>query len=219
MITKALIPLLLITFNLSVLHANDLSVVQRWLDTNASTQSLKVDFVQSRTLKALKNPLVQEGTMWLNYPTNQFRWQLGTPAKTIVVSKGANKIAVMRTPLKRVEFRESGQSSGAPGLSSLTRGFPKTLTEFQTRYRILSISQKGNSYEILTQPKSGSDGVSRYRFIIDQSRFLLKGMIIELKDGSVVTTTFKRVDRNPTIQAAIFAPDMSGYKQTKFRQG
>jgi len=199
--------------------AADIRVVKNWLQTNANTRSLKVDFVQSRSLKALKSPLVQSGSLWLNYATNQFRWQLGSPAKTIVVSRG-NQIAVMRTPLKRVEFREAGGSSkSAPGLSSLTNGFPKNLEEFQRHYRILDITAKGNAYEIVTQPLGPDrEGVSRFRFVVDQKRFLLKGLVIDLVDGSTVTTTFQKVARNSTFPKAIFNPDLSGYKETKFRQ-
>lgn len=214
------LPIILLICSFSFANGADMSVIERWLNSNANTKSLKVEFTQSRALKTVKNPLVQEGTLWMNYPTNQFRWQLGAPAKTIVVSQQDNQIAVMRTPLKRVEFREAGRSSSAPGLSSLTRGFPKTMAEFQKRYRVISIAQKGNSYEVVTQPIGpDSEGVSRFRFVIDQQRYLLKGLVIELKDGSMVTTTFQRVDRNQPIQAQVFRPDMTGYKQTKFRQG
>lgn len=218
--TRPIIPIFLFVLSFSLASAADLSIVQRWLDTNANTKSLKVDFIQSRALKTVKNPLVQEGTLWMNYPTNQFRWQLGAPAKTIVVSQQDDQIAVLRTPLKRVEFRQAGQSSSAPGLSSLTKGFPKTMAEFEKRYRVLSTAKKGNAYEIVTQPIGpDSEGVSRFRFVLDPQRFLLKGMVIDLKDGSMVTTTFQRVNRNEPIQAQVFRPDLTGYKQTKFRQG
>lgn len=212
---------LTLILSLQTAKAGDLAVVERWLATNANTQSLKVDFVQSKALKALKKPLSQEGTLWLDYRTNQFRWQLGSPAKTIVVSQGQEKIAVMRTPLKRVEFRESGGTSkSAPGLSTLSRGFPKNLADFQKEYRILKINPIETSYEIITQPLGAdAEGVSRFRFVIDKQRYLLKGIVIDLKDGSTVTTTFQKVDRNPVIQANVFRPDLSGYTQTKFRQG
>lgn len=201
-------------------NANNIWVVERWLQTNADTNSLKVDFVQSKALKTVRNPMVQSGVMWIDYPSNQFRWQLGDPAKTIVVSKGKNHLAVLRTPLKRVEYREVGKSSGAPGLSSLTRGFPKTMAEFNHRYKVLNIAKVGNSWEVVTQPLGrDGEGVSRFRFVIDQQRFLLKGLVIDLKDGSTVTTTFQRVNRNAAINAAVFKPDMTGYTKTKFRQG
>ncbi|MDF1812854.1 MAG: outer membrane lipoprotein carrier protein LolA [Verrucomicrobiales bacterium] len=199
----------------------DHSIVERWLQTNAGTTSLKVDFIQSRALKAIKSPLVQSGTLWLDYATNQFRWQLGEPAKTIVVSKG-EKIAVIRTPLKRVEFRDPNEASAgsSSGFSGLTKGFPKTMQEFLERYRILDIVKKGNAYEIVTQPLGADgEGVSRFGFIIDQQRFLLKGLVIALKDGSSITTTFQRVDRNSPINPIVFNPDLSDYRETKFRQG
>lgn len=210
----------ILAFTVSSATGADLSVVERWLQTNQGTKSLKVDFVQSRSLKALKSPIDQTGTLWLDYQTNQFRWQLGDPAKTIVVSQG-KKIVVMRTPLKRVEYRDAGQSSGSSsGLSGLTKGFPRTMTEFQQRYRVLKIVEKGNAWEIATRPLGpDGEGVSQFNFIIDRERYLLKGLIIDLKDGSSITTTFRRINRNPKIAAEIFRPDLTGYRETKFKQG
>ena len=204
----------------STAYSADLRIVEHWLHTNADTRTLKVDFVQTRALKTLKKPLIQTGALWLDYGSDQFRWQLGSPVRTIVVSQ-SNQIAVMRTPLKRVEYRENTESSGsAPGLSGLTRGFPKTMAEFQQRYRILDIVARGTSYEIVTQPLgSEGEGISRFGFVIDQQRFLLKGLVISLKDGSMVTTTFQRVERNLPIGQEVFRPDLSGYQETKFRQG
>lgn len=228
-IQPALIPktsLLVISILFSAITSSlaaDLRIVEEWLRTNTGTDSLRVDFVQSRSLKSIKNPISQPGTLWLDYRANQFRWQLGDPAKTIVVSQG-DKVAVMRTPLKRVEFRDSSSegatASGSPGLSSLTGGFPRTLPEFQQKYRIVEIRSRDNSHEIVTQPLGPEGkGVDRFRFVIDKERFLLKGLVIDLDDGSTVTTTFKRVIRNPEIQAGVFKPDLTGYRETKFRQG
>lgn len=200
--------------------AEDLSVVENWLKSNADVRSLKVDFTQNRALKTLKSPLSQEGTLWLDYQNRLFRWQLGSPAKTIVVSQG-NQIVIIRTPLKRVEFRETGgdgPSSGSPGLSSLAKGFPRSVEEFQERYQILSITPVGNAFEIATLPLGpDGEGVSRFCFVVDQQRFLLKGLVIDLKDGSSVTTTFQKVELNPVIDPSLFAPDLTGYQQTRFR--
>lgn len=201
-------------------YSADLRIVEHWLRTNSDTRTLKVDFVQSRDLKTIKKPLVQSGALWLDYSSDQFRWQLGNPVRTIVVSQG-ERVAVMRTPLKRIEYREGGGSSGnAPGLSGLSRGFPKTLAQFQERYRILDIVTRETSYEIVTQPLgSDGEGISRFGFVIDRNRFLLKGLVIQLKDGSMITTSFQRVERNQPIGQDVFRPDVSGYQETTFKQG
>jgi outer membrane lipoprotein-sorting protein len=202
--------------------APDLQIVEKWLQSNANTRTLKVEFTQTRSLKAIKSPLSQTGILWLDYATSRFRWQLGDPPKTIVVRLG-EKIAIMRTPLKRVEYREAGQSGSgqqSAGFSGLTGGFPKTMGEFQKKYQILSTNPKGNAHEIVTQPLGAdAEGVNQFIFVVDQERFLLKGLIIELKDGSTITTTFQRVDRNLEIAEDLFNPDLSEYTETKFTQG
>ncbi len=198
----------------------DLGIVERWLSTNADTRSLRIDFVQSRSLRAIKNPLAQPGTLWLDYESQNFRWQIGDPARTIVVSRG-DQIAIMRTLLKKVEYRDtgSGSSTNAGGLSSLANGFPRNLEEFQRRYQILDIAAKGNSFEIITRPLGPEgEGVHQFGFVIDRDRFLLKGLVIDLTDGSTITTTFKRIAHNAPIDDDLFTPDLSDYRETRFRE-
>lgn len=193
----------------------DMRVVEQWLATNSGVGSLQIDFTQTRRMRSVKIPVKQEGTLWLDYGSHRFRWQTGDPAQTIVVSRGEN-ILIMRTPMKRYEVRPSG-SGGAPGMAALANGFPRTLPEFQRRYRVLEIRPEANTKRIVTRPLGESGrGVETFTFVVDASHHRLLGIEIDLQDGSSVDTVFRRVQTNVAMGGDLFKPSLDGYTETKF---
>jgi outer membrane lipoprotein-sorting protein len=196
-------------------NSPDMGVVQRWLATNSGVGSLQIDFTQTRRMRSVKLPVRQEGTLWLDYGAHRFRWQTGNPAQTIVVSQGKN-ILILRTPMKRYEIRPAG-SGGAPGMAALTNGFPRTLAEFQQRYRVLEIRPEANTKRIVTRPLgAGGRGVETFTFVVDGSHHRLLGIEIDLEDGSSVNTVFSRVRTNVAMARDLFKPSLEGYTETKF---
>lgn len=201
----------------SSLHSSDLSVVQRWMATNSGVDTVKIDFTQTRTMRSLKVPIRQSGTLWMDYRYSRFRWQTGDPAQTIVVRRGS-KMLIIRTPLKKYEARPFGsEGGGAPGMSALAGGFPRTMDEFQSKYRVMSINRNGGVYFVKTQPLgSAGRGVSAFTFVIGGDDYRLRGMEIALKDGSSVDTVFHSVKSNVTMPNSLFAPSLEGYRETTF---
>lgn len=196
--------------------APDRQIVERWLATNTDVQSLKIEFTQTRKIRSLKIPIRQSGTLWLDHRGNQFRWQTGNPAQTIVVSLGKN-ILIARTPLKRYEIRAAGAGDGAPGMSALASGFPKNMPEFDAKYRILETRRVENTQRIVALPLgAGGRGISSFTFVVDATRFRLLGIEIDLEDGSAVNTLFTRVETNVAIPVDLFKPALDGYTETKF---
>jgi outer membrane lipoprotein-sorting protein len=196
--------------------APDRQIVERWLASNTDVRSLKIDFTQTRTMRSLKVPIRQSGTLWLDYRSDQFRWQTGDPAHTIVVSLG-KKILIVRTPMKKFEVRAAGSGDGAPGMAALANGFPRSMREFDAKYRILEIRKQNNTQRIVARPLgSGGRGVSSFTFVVDASQFRLLGIEIDLEDGSSVNTVFTRVETNVAIPANLFKPPLDGYTETKF---
>ncbi len=195
--------------------APDMSVVERWLATNTGIGSLKIDFTQTRTMRAVKIPVRQDGTLWLDYSTHRFRWQTGEPAQTIVVNVGKN-ILIIRTPMKKYEIRPA-DSGGAPGMAAMANGFPRTLAEFQQKYRVLETRPDANTRRIIARPLGDAGrGVQTFTFVVDAKHFRLLGFEIELEDGSSVNTVFRQVATNVPLTQALFQPSVEGYTETKF---
>ncbi len=191
------------------LSAND--VISKWLETNNGVSRLKLNFTQTQVMKTVKAPLVQRGTLWLDMGSNKFRWEAG---KTLVTGNGST-ITIQRTGSKKYEEREAG--SGAPGMASLSKGFPKSLDDFNSKYKLLKVTKGASNYSILTQPLGSSGkGVKTFTFKVDAAKFNLEGISLVLKDGSRMSTNFNNIDRNPELPESLFTADLSGYTETKF---
>ncbi|MEM1444375.1 MAG: outer membrane lipoprotein carrier protein LolA [Verrucomicrobiota bacterium] len=201
---------------LSTSHAADMSVIQRWMSTNSGVRSIQIDFTQTRTMRSIKVPIRQTGTLWLNYATDQFRWQTGSPAQTIVTKHRGN-LYIIRTPMKKYERRSASSGDVPHGLMAMATGFPRSTSEFQRKYNVQSIETEGNVYRIVTQPKGQAGrGVKNFVFMVGRDDYRLRGMEIFLSDGSFVKTAFNRVIPNVGIAGDLFTPDLTGYKETKF---
>lgn len=198
------------------IQAADMSIVERWMATNSGVRSVKINFTQTRSMKSIKVPARQSGTLYMDYGRNRFRWEAGVPTQTIVIKQGSG-MTILRPIGKRYERRAYGSGSVAPGMSALAGGFPRSMSEFNRKYRVISTEKKHNTYRIETQPLgSAGRGVSRFTFVVQSSGYRLLGVEITLQDGSFINTVFNRVDLNAAMPASLFAPDLSGYTETKF---
>tara|TARA_R110002096_G_scaffold242836_6_gene434689 strand:+ start:457 stop:1068 length:612 start_codon:yes stop_codon:yes gene_type:complete len=200
----------------SPLHAADLSVVEKWMATNSGVSSVKISFAQTRTMRSIKVPIRQNGTLWMDYGRNRFRWETGIPTQTIVTKQGS-KLLIMRPIGKKYERRPFGSGGDNQGMSVMAGGFPRSMSEFKRKYRVISTEKRNNTYRIVTQPLGSSGkGVSQFTFVVQASGYRMLGIEIDLKDGSSINTVFNRVELNASVPSSLFSPDLTGYKETKF---
>lgn len=192
-----------------------LEVIQSWLGTNANADTLRIDFTQTRTMKSLKMPIRQNGVLWLDYRTGQFRWQTGDPPQTVVTKQGPNLI-IARIPGKKFEVRPTG-SGASPGMGALATGFPRSLDEFQRKYHVVDMVKQENIFRIKTKPLGAAGrGIGNFTFVIESDRYRLLGIEIDLEDGSSLNTVFDAVALNAPVNTALFSPDLTGFKQVEF---
>lgn len=59
-------------------------VLRDWIAAQKDSGSIKVPFTQTRTTPALKEPVAASGRFW-RMADGRFRWELGSPATTILV--------------------------------------------------------------------------------------------------------------------------------------
>ena len=105
-----------------------------WLAGQTNIRSWSSDFVQTRRLKSLTQPLTASSHMWFAAP-NRFRWELGRPAQTIAV-RAPDELLIFYPQLKRVEkFPLNAAKPGPCGdaLSLLEAGFPRSRTELEAQ--------------------------------------------------------------------------------------
>ena len=189
------------------------SLLGRWFAAQTNIQSWSADFVQTRTLKSLTEPLTATGHVWFAAP-NRFRWELGKPAQTIAV-RAPNELLIIYPRLKRVErFPLSGEQTGQwrEALALLEAGFPRSPAELETRYHIVSQMVTGQVCEVILQPRSAAARrmMPQMKIDFDTQEFALRGTELQFADGSTMRNDFKDAVLNPKIDQGVFAPEIPG---------
>jgi outer membrane lipoprotein-sorting protein len=194
-------------------------VVASWLAAQTNLHTWSADFVQTRALKSLTQPLMATGQVWFAAP-NRFRWELGRPPQTIAVRE-PNELLVIYPRLKRVEhFPLSGEQAGRwrDALSLLEAGFPRTQAELQAQFHILSQSLQGQVCELALQPKAAAAKrlMPEIRIDLDAKDLSLRGTELHFADGSVLRNDFTNAVLNPKLDPVLFAPTIpADYKHVE----
>lgn len=195
------------------------AIVERWLAAGSDVSTLRVEFTQTRKLKTIKLPIVQHGTLWIDYSNDRFRWQTGAPPQTIVVCAN-DELTIIRTPGKKFETRSlKGDADGrrVQGMEALAGGLPRTLEEFNQDYRLIETKRDGGIYRLTTRLLgSRGRGVDRFVFLIEAEQHRLQGFEMHLEDGSSISTGFDAVESDLPLAAYLFAPDLTDYRETRF---
>jgi outer membrane lipoprotein-sorting protein len=211
-LSKLAIALLLTALFSSASSAADLSpAVSSWLAAQPQLRTWSADFVQTRALKSLTQPLTAPGHVWFAAP-NRFRWELGSPPQTIAV-RARSALMIFYPRLKRVElFPLTGNQSGPwrDALALLEAGFPRSESELQNQYTILSQTVTGQTCEIALEPKSASARrmIPEIRIDFDVQNYSLLGTQLKFADGSTMRNDFKHQVLNPQMDDTLFQPEI-----------
>ena len=113
----------------------NLAPLKHWLAHQGEIRSVQADFVQTRSFHALRDPLASPGHLWFSAPQS-FRWELGDPAKTVVLRKGDT--AYLIQPTKKRAEHLSTDDLNKPGASNPLpmMNFPlaKSFDEFNRQF-------------------------------------------------------------------------------------
>ena len=194
-------------------------LVSKWVSAQTNIQSWSSDFVQTRRLKSLTQPLTAQGYVLFAAP-NRFRWELGHPAQTIAV-RTPSELLVIYPRLKRVEhFSLNGNQAGPwrDALALLEAGFPRSQAELQSQYNVLDQTVQGQTCEVTLQPKSAAARrmMPQIKIDFDTRDFSLRGTELEFADGSTLRNDFKNPEINPPVDEKLFSPEIpSDYKNVE----
>lgn len=197
-----------ISWNVSAKDAE--SSLAAWLRAQTNLHTWAADFVQIRDLKTLSRPLTARGKVWFSAP-DRFRWQL-EPAQTIVV-RAPEELLIVYPRLRRVEKMDLSGSGTGPwrdALALLEAGFPRSRAQLEAQYDILALSVTNGVCAISLRPKSASARKLMPRISIEFSveNLLLRATELEFTDGSSMRNEFSNAVLNPTIDPALFAPEI-----------
>ena len=189
-------------------HAADTnSVLDAWFAAQKNLHTWSADFIQTRALKTLTQPLVAKGHIIFAMP-NDFRWELGQPAQAIALRHG-DEMFVIYPRLKRAEHYSLG--AGTPTewrdtMSLLQAGFPRDRKEFDVQFQILSFTETNGAWQMSLQPKSAFARrmMPELRIGLATNDFSLASTELVFVDGSRMRNDFTNGVMNPVLDAKLF---------------
>ncbi|HUA38525.1 MAG TPA: outer membrane lipoprotein carrier protein LolA [Candidatus Sulfopaludibacter sp.] len=162
------------------------------------------DFIQTRTLKVLNQPLVSTGRVWVAH--HEFRWELGQPAQTIVLRK-PDQLLIIYPRLRRAEKYPLDAVPSGPikdALALLDATLPRDRATMEKNFRLLSAAETNSILEMTLQPKSDSARkfISEIVIGFHTNDFTIAATEMRFADGSRLRNDFTHVALNQSI-----APD------------
>ena len=191
--------------NLRAVDTN--AILQNWFVAQAKVRSMSADFVQTRTLKTLVQPLTAKGHLWFA-PPNRFRWELGHPPQTIALRHG-DDMYVVYPKLKRAEHYPLGASAPREwrdAMALLDAGFPRTREEFDAQFQIQSLTVTDGKWQLTLQPRQAGPRqfMPEMRVFLSINDFILAGTELMFVDGSRVRNDFTNTVVNEEVNEQIF---------------
>jgi outer membrane lipoprotein-sorting protein len=190
--------------------------VSAWLAAQTNIQRWSADFVQTRTLKSLMQPLTATGHVWFEAP-NRFRWEIQHPQQTIAV-RAKEELLIIYPRLKRVEHIPlTGNQTGPwkDAIVLLEAGFPRSEADLLRQYNIVSPTIADDIGHLVLQPKSALAKRMIPQIVIDfdTQDHSLKSTELQFADGSKMRNDFNNPVLNPKIEPDLFSPQLpSDYK-------
>ena len=197
----------------SCTFAGDLNAaLDAWFNAQTNIQTWTADFIQTRTLKSLTQPLTATGHVWFAAP-NRFRWELGSPAQTIAVRQ-PEQMLVIYPRLKRAErYPLTGDQTGPwrDTLALLEAGFPRSKADTESRFRILSQVLISEIYQLTLEPKSAAARrmMPQIKIAFATNDFSLRSTELQFADHSTMRNDFKNPKLNEKVDEAFFAPKLN----------
>ena len=183
------------------------AVLDAWFAAQENLHTWSADFVQTRTLKTLTQPLIAKGHILFAMP-NDFRWELGQPAQTIALRHG-DEMFVIYPRLKRAErfpFGASAPTEWHDTLSLLQAGFPGDRKAFEAQFQILALTETNRTWQMSLQPKSpfARRLMPELRISLATNDFSLAGTELTFVDGSRLRNDFTNAVLNPPLDEKVF---------------
>ncbi len=191
--------------------AREADALSSWLSAQTNVLTWSADLVETRTFKSLASPLTARGHVQFAAP-NRFRWELGQPPRTIAV-RATNELLVIYPALHRVErFSLSSAKGGSwqEALGLLEVGFPRSRSDLEARYNILTQVVTNQTCQLVLEPKSlqARKMIPRLKVEFDTQDASLRATELQFADGSILRNDFTNSRLNPDLSPALFSPSL-----------
>jgi hypothetical protein len=181
--------------------------LDQWFAVQANLRTWSAQFVQTRSLKALTQPLVATGRVWVAMP-DRFRWELGQPAQTIALRE-PDRLWVIYPRLKRAERYPLDASQPGPWREAVTlleAGFPRNRAELESRFRLLSAGVTNATLRLTLEPRSAATRrlLTGIQVFLRTNDFSLAANEVRFADSSVLRIDYAPAAVNEPLPAGCF---------------
>ena len=178
----------------------------RWFEVQTNTHSWSADFIQTRQLKVLNQPLVSTGKVWVT--PGEFRWELGQPVQTIVLRQ-PDQLLIIYPRLKQAEKYPLGAVPTGPikdALALLDATLPRDRATMEKNFRLLSAAETNSMLQMTLQPRSDSARkfISEILIGFHTNDFTIAATEMRFADGSSLRNNFTNVILNQPIDPVRF---------------
>lgn len=183
------------------------TVLDGWFAAQKQVKSWSADFIQTRRLKTLTEPLVAQGHVDFAMP-DDFRWEIGQPARTIAVGDG-HSMFVIYPLLKRAEQYPLGPNTPKQWrdlMSLLQAGFPHSRKEFEAQFQVKSLTETNGTWVMSLSPQSSyaRQMMPELRLGLGTNNYALESTEMIFVDGSSMRSDFTNAVMNPTLDKTLF---------------
>ena len=191
----------------TVLHAADYDAqFNKWFEVQTNTHSWSADFIQTRQLKVLNQPLVSAGKVWVT--PGEFRWELGQPVQTVVLRQ-PDQLLIIYPRLKQAEKYPLGAVPTGPikdALALLDATLPRDRATMEKNFRLLSAAETNSMLQMTLQPRSDSARkfISEILIGFHTNNFTIAATEMRFADGSSLRNDFTNVILNQPIDPTQF---------------
>jgi outer membrane lipoprotein-sorting protein len=191
--------------------APDDAQFNKWFEVQTHLQSWSGDFIQTRTLKVLNQPLVSTGRVWVTHEA--FRWELGQPVQTVVLRQ-PDQLLIIYPRLKQAEKYPLGAVPSGPikdALALLDATLPRDRATMEKNFQLLSAAQTNSILQMTLQPRSESARKFIAEVIIGfhTNDFTIAATEMRFADGSSLRNDFTNVMLNQPIEPGKFRMDLA----------
>ena len=201
--------LALMLFVTPAIAADTNGIVTAWLTAQSKVVTWQAEFQQTRRLPTLTQPLTTTGRVWFRAP-NEFRWELGTPARNIAVRHG-DVVTMISPRLKLAEIYPVDKGRTGPwsdGLAMMEAGFPKSRAELDSRFIVNRVESMAVGHRVILKPRSESARKLlrevRLEFVLEPAKLLATEF--EFADGTVMRNDYRNQQSNMDMSDALFQP-------------
>lgn len=192
----------------------DLAPLKKWIARQNEVRTVQADFTQTRSFRALKDPLTSPGRLWFSAP-HSFRWEVGEPAKTVVLRKGDTALLIQpaRKRAQRFSAADLGNPGGANPLPMMNFPLATSFEDFNRQFEVQAINVEGTRCHVELQPRDPQS----QRFLdsllldFDTGTGYLLDFEVRTHDGSTMRNDFTNVRFNQKVDPQVFDYDLTGY--------